>query len=108
MYSKVFKDFDENSLTSAQIQACKEEIKEKNSHLEDGIASTIDGIDLRTITCGVLNVTKVQNIIYKMSILANTNNSIFVKSEVENLPKMFVELVDKIFDCIIGRLDAMA
>ncbi|CAG9810860.1 unnamed protein product [Chironomus riparius] len=105
--SRLVSDFDVNSLTEAQIQACDEEIKEKDSHLEDGIARTIDGSDLKIITCGVLDVPKVKNILYKMSILANVNNSVLVNSEVEKLPEMFVQLVDKIFDCIIARLDAM-
>jgi len=105
--SRLVEDFNKNLLTEAQIQACDEEIKEKDSHIEDGIERIIGGSDLSTITCGVLDVPKVKSILYKMSLMANVNKSEFVKLEVEKLPSIFTELADKIYDCIMIRFDEM-
>lgn len=101
----LIKDFNINSMSEAQIQECDEEIKEKDSHLEEKIEMIIDGSDLSAITCEVLDLAKVKTIMYKMALIASTDGTEAVKLEEDKLPKLFSDLVDQVFNCLMSKLD---
>ncbi|KAL7012385.1 hypothetical protein ACKWTF_014818 [Chironomus riparius] len=101
--SKFVENFNKNSMTDIEKEACDERVKVDKSGLDEELGK-ISNEDFTTFTCGRLNKDVIYKFMCTFGLVIDEVDDELRNTEMDKLVGDVLMKIDEVFDCRIGKL----